>query len=233
MSKDLLQMIVQGIFRKKKRNGMIFLVLLISFALAIVAPSLNASINKTMASFRLETYGSWYYAILSGREGEEEWLREQDWADTVGVANNYGTISTVSGQIGFGTLDSDMVKVGNLRLDDGHWAATDSEIVMEADALSALGYDYTLGQEITLFVSVPCGESFVIVSRTYTLCGLLHEYTDIWSLSQNKDRRLLVSAVVTANSAEQVLAEAQQKAQTLSDVQTEDICAVPQYFVSV
>lgn len=102
---------------------------------------------------------------------------------------------------------------------------------MEADVLNALGYDYTLGQEVTLSIGVPYNDQTIPVERTYVLCGILHEYSNLWVLNWNKDNHLLVSAVVTESAAESVLNSARECITTPSDRLLVD--SVPQYFLEV
>lgn len=227
MFRNILSLAVQGTLRKRRSSILLFSVLLTSFSFAVAALSLVGSISKTNAEFRLNTYGEWYCAIPSGMEADEAWLNGQPWAGTVGRADNYGTIRTDVGQAGFGTLDDDLVRIGRIRLDQGRFPAADDEIAMEADVLSALGYEYKLGQEIRLLVDVPCQDQFVTVERRYTLCGILHEYSGLWVLNRNSDHRLLVSAVVTRAAAESVRSAA-------ADSMTEPPAApIAQYFLTV
>lgn len=231
MFRNILPLAFQGIFRKKRSSILIFSVLLISFSSAIVALSLVGSISKTNAEFRLNTYGEWYCGIPSGMEEDARWLESQPWAKAIGRAGNYGTINTAAGQAGFGTLDHSLVNIGRIKLDEGTFPTSDGEIAMEADVLSALGYDYQLGQEITLRIDVPYQDQLIPVERSYTLCGVIHEYSNLWVLNRNSDHRLLVSAVVTEAAAEAVL-EAAREWITGSE-NRELVTFIPQYFLAV
>jgi len=108
----------------------------------IVAISLVGSINKTNAEFRRDTYGEWYFAIPSGIERDAAWLEKQTYIEKIGVAGNYGTINTMAGKAAFGTIDSNLIDIGRIKLDMGSFPVTDDEIAMEADILNALGYNY-------------------------------------------------------------------------------------------
>lgn len=223
MDIEWISMLLEGLLRRRKSCGLVFAILLISFAGALAFPISMESILKTNEALRLHYYSSWYFALLSGQPEDAEWLQQQDWIETVGNANCYGVISAGSEQIGFGTLDEPLIESAGLRLSQGRWPENADEIVMEADSLSALGYDYTLGQPVTVQIRVDCGESSVPVQRTFTLCGVLEEYSSLWQLSQNSDGRRLVSAVTTPETAEKVLSQAQ----------SEGVAATPQYFLWV
>lgn len=223
---------IEGSLRRRKSSLLVFLVLLITFSFAIVSLALVGSISQTNAQFRLNTYGQWYFAIPSGEDSDAPWLRKQDWITNMGTSRNYGTMQFSSGQqAGFGTLDTEFQSVGRLALDAGSFPEKDNEIAMEADVLNALDYDYTLGQEITLTIHVPYKDQTIPVERTYVLCGVLHEYSNLWVLNRNKDNRLLVSAVVTESAAESVLSAARERITTPSNRLL--VTSVPQYFLEV
>ena len=231
MFRNILPLAFQGTLRKKRSSILIFSVLLISFSFAIVALSLVGSIGKTNAEFRLNTYGEWYCGIPSGMEEDAQWLEKQQWVREIGRAGNYGTIHTVAGQAGFGTLDHSLVNIGRIRLEEGTFPTSDDEIAMEADVLSALGYAYELGQEITLVIDVPYQDQLIPVERSYILCGILHEYSNLWVLNRNADHRLLVSAVVTEAAAEAVLGAARE---CISNPENRElVIPIPQYFLTV
>ena len=65
MHKQLLELTIQGIKRKKKTSLLIFLILLISFSFAISALSITESINVSNTDYRLDTYGAWAAAIFT------------------------------------------------------------------------------------------------------------------------------------------------------------------------
>lgn len=231
MFRNILSLAFQGTLRKKRSSILIFSVLLISFSFAIVALSLVGSISKTNAEFRLNTYGEWYCAIPSGMEEDAQWLENQQWAKEIGKAGNYGTINTDVGQTGFGTLDNSLIGIGRIKLDDGFFPTSDDEIAMEADTLGALGYDYELGQEISLLIDIPYKDQLITIERSYTLCGVIHEYSNLWVLNRNTDNRLLVSAVVTEAAAEEALEAARECITTPENRKL--VIPIPQYFLAV
>lgn len=228
---SIFHLAVEGTLRKRKSSLLVFLVLLITFSFAIVSLSLVGSISQTNAQFRLNTYGQWYFAIPSGKNEDAAWLRGQKWITNLGTSQNYGALQLPSGQAGFGTLDTALRELGRLSLDSGSFPEQNNEIALEADVLNALGYDYTLGQEITLSIDVPYKDQTIPIERTYVLCGILHEYSNLWLLNRNKDNRLLVSAVVTESAGESVLNAARECITTPSNRLLVD--SVPQYFLEV
>jgi hypothetical protein len=208
MNSTLFPLALQGLLRKRKSSILIFLVLLFSFSFGILSLSLVGSIVKTNEEFRKDTYGGWYYAIPDGLSQDESYLSSQSWVEAYGSMVCYGSIYSESTLNGLGTVEESMISVGRLTLDQGNWPSAEGEIALEADTLSALGYDYTLGQEVTLSVSLPCGEENVEVPYTFRLTGVVHEFSDLWAQDQSGEI-LPVSAIVTQDTAEQILSQGQ------------------------
>ncbi len=234
MDSNILTLAMQGIRRKKKSSILIFIVLLLSFAFAIASVSLVSSISKTNAEFRLNTFGEWYYAIPAGTQEDAVRLENQAWAETVGVSHSYGIVWTETGSVGFGTIDDAFKEVGRLKLDAGRWPEADNEIVLEADTLGILGYDYTIGQEIEIPIQIFCGETPIVNRYTFTLCGIVSEYTDLWVLNYNSNGYLLNGAIVTKEGAENVREQAgSMLLQESIDAGVELDAPIPQYFISV
>lgn len=223
----------QRLSRNRKNSLFIFLILLLSFSCAIVSVSVIGSISKTNAEYLLDTYGEWYLALPYGYESDAEWISQREWADAVGVSENFGTIGAANKSAGIGTADETLKDIGRIYLNEGAFPVSDSEIAMEADLLSALGYDYTLGQDISFTVMIPLeGNSIPLtVKKTYTLCGVIQEYSDLWYLSHNENSIPLNSAVITDGAAAELIADAKKMLLTGSEITVRQ--PIPQYFVSV
>lgn len=57
MFKSLFSLAVQGTLRKRRSSILVFTVLLLSFAFAIVTLSLTTSISQTNENYRLDIFG--------------------------------------------------------------------------------------------------------------------------------------------------------------------------------
>ena len=69
------------------------------------------------------------------------------------------------------------------------------------------------------------------MEQSYILCGVIHEYSNLWVLNRNTDNRLLVSAVVTEAAAEAVLEAARE---WIAEPENRALVAsIPQYFLTV
>lgn len=239
--RDILNLAYLRIVRNRKNSLLFFMVLLLSFASAIVSVSVIGSISNTNAQCRVNTYGAWYLGIPCGAESDKEWLSNRDWVDGIGTAQSVGTIPSSSVKtLGIGTIDEELLDIGRIRLDKGTFPSNESEIAMEEDTLNILGYDCTLGQEITVSVSIPLVNGTadlksLSVEKTYTLCGIIHEYSDLWYLTQNKNKMTLNSAFVTDTAASELISEAEEMLEAMH-TESEVISVrqpIPQYFISV
>lgn len=213
MNEELFGLSMQSLRRKKRSSLLLFLVLFLSFAFAMISLDVTESMQKTNDEYLRDTYGIWYAAIPGGDGSDEEWLYGREWLSRLGVCKSFGEIdaNTTSGR-GIGTMDDTFVEIGRIGFQDGRFPSSVGEIAIEADLLSALGYDYTLGQELRFTVSVPVGGYAgedgalpvsipVSAERTYTLVGVLREYSDLWTHSGNQP---LPSAVITPEAAEEL-----------------------------
>lgn len=213
MTNYLFSLSLQGILKRRKSSGISFLILLISFSFMIVVLSIVGSISKTNTEYRLNTYGEWSVAVLPAN-GYEAWVEERIPTQTMGKANYYGAIRTSAGTSAIGTVDEQFLEVGRISFEQGRFPETDSEIALEADTLSALGYDYTIGQEVTLTIEVPLTEEpqgpedTGSVVKTFTLCGVIREFGNLWAIHGQTEQQLPVNSFVSQAAAEAILEEA-------------------------
>ena len=229
---NILKLTYQRIKHNRINSLFVLLVLLLSFSCAIVSVSVIGSIGKTNAEYLLDTYGEWYFAVPYGYKNDAKWLSQREWINDTGISENVGTIEATNKIAGIGTIDETLIDIGRINLDQGVFPSSDSEIAMEADLLSALGYDYTLGQEIFVTVMIPLEDDpffSLAVEKTYTLCGVIHEYSDLWYLSSNVCSIPLNSAVISHNAADELISDAKKK--LLGEMRVRQ--PIPQYFVSV
>lgn len=111
-------------------------------------------------------------------------------------------------------------------MQDGEFPQHDSEIALEASALSKLGKNYTIGQEIdfTVLFDAESEESVegikIPVECTFTLCGVLREYSSLWQLSENKLSKPICGALVTNTAGENLRTKAIETAAQMNEQST-------------
>lgn len=202
MEKNLLHLVIERLKSRKKYSILMLLILFFSFSFLVISLTVNESLEKTNQEYLYDTYGTWDAVILEGERTDAEILSSIEDIDVLGTSILYGRLKDGSG---IGTLDNLLIKMGRISLQTGRFPKHSGEIAMEADCLSALGYSYELGQEIILEIQIPAKniqkpeneeESFqpqyVTIEETFTLCGVIKEYADLW----RSNNHTLVSAVV-------------------------------------
>ena len=212
MNHDLWPLARQGIFRRRRSSLLLFLVLLLSFAFAVMMLSVMGSMNRTNSEYLKNTYGAWYGAIPDGKDSDRAFLEQRDWLDRLGESVNYGQVRGTTLVSGVGSVDETFLELGRIRLDEGRLPEQPGEIAMEADLLVALGYEPAVGQTVSVPMIIPQAEdptSFLLVVRDFVLTGVLHEYAHLWILENNVQNRLLNSALILPEDGEAILAEAQ------------------------
>ena len=212
MNRQLLLLVCQGIFRRRRSSLLLFLVLLLSFAFAVMMLSVMGSMNRTNIEYLKNTYGAWYGAIPDGKAEDRAFLERRDWLDRLGESVNYGQVRGTTPVSGVGSVDETFLELGRIRLDEGRLPEQPGEIAMEADLLVALGYEPAVRQTVSVPMMIPQAEdptSFLLVVRDFVLTGVLHEYAHLWILENNVQNRLLNSALILPEDGEAILAEAQ------------------------
>ncbi|MCD8107585.1 MAG: ABC transporter permease [Oscillospiraceae bacterium] len=195
MFKTIFGLAFQGTKRRKRQSLLIFFVLLITFAFAVMLLSYTNSIAATNQEYRFSIYGSWYGSIAYGQDGDAAYLESTGWAESVGESVNYGT---VSGR-GIGTVDEAFVGMG-ISLEEGTLPKNSGEVAVEVSVLNSLGYDYTIGDTITLPITISDDET---VYRNFTLVGVISTYTTLWDYSET-----LNSVIITEEDAEAIFGDA-------------------------
>ena len=228
MKKELFKLALHGLKGKKRSSLLTVIILTISFAAVLVTLCITGSIIKTNAEYRLNTYGAWYGAIPYGIEGDAEFLSTVNGIGEIGAATVYGQAVSKSGAAvtSVGSADGNLLKIGRIELQDGEFPQHDSEIALEASALSKLGKNYTIGQEIsfTVLFDAESEESVegikIPVECTFTLCGVLREYSSLWQLSENKLSKPICGALVTNTAGENLRTKAIETAAQLNEQST-------------
>lgn len=221
----ILSIAFQGIKNRKRQTFLTIFILTISLAFAIVMMSYSSSIVTTNKENRLDTYGSWYGAIPDVQDGDLEYLESEEWFDSLGISVSYASL----GNAYVGTADESFVEIGRISMRSGHLPENSTEIAMEADLLDYLGYDYTLGQTISVYLVFFDSSHFtddvddiiadssepIIIQTSFTLCGVIDEYTNLWDTS-NYYSPSLNSAIISEQAAVSLYSDALQRAEELN-----------------
>ena len=93
-----------------------------------------------------------------------------------------------------GSMTDDFMKQGRIRLAEGRMPETSDEITMDWNTLLKIGYEGELGQKVTInyYENDNINSDKGRLSATFTLVGILNNYTNIW-----QDGKNIPGAIVT------------------------------------
>ena len=93
-----------------------------------------------------------------------------------------------------GSMTDDFMKQGRIRLAEGRMPEASDEITMDWNTLLKLGYEGELGQKVTInyYENDNINSDKGRLSATFTLVGILNNYTNIW-----QDGKNIPGAIVT------------------------------------
>ena len=150
MHNYLLDIAQNGLKGKKRSSIYLFLACFLSVTFAVLNVSITGSLNRTREEQRYAMYGEWNVAVYS-QEPLTAALQDKR-IQSYGTAQVYGELldDGETALTGIGTLDESLGRLGRLEVESGRFPTKDNEIAVEADVLSDLGYDYELGQTLTL-----------------------------------------------------------------------------------
>ena len=191
--------------RKKEIRFMKIISGLMCFFLALVL-LFQDNMNRYQMEMNYHSYGEWLIREpISG--GGEGLCGDNPYLETCGEILTGGTIYKTEGENepkdleidaaddsriterSIGTLDTEIIKNGKLKLYEGRFPEKSDEITMELNTLQALGYNYDLGQKISFYlpeaeaalVAATRDEKILLHQVTFTLVGTLKVYTSVWN----------------------------------------------------
>lgn len=256
MFKSLFPLAVQGTLRKKRISILVFTVLLLSFAFAIVTLSLTQSISETNTQYRLDTFGEWYLAVPNGKEEDAAWLAEQEWADKLGSACSYGTIyGNIYGN--YGTVDDSYLEIARASLAEGRLPEAEGEVAVERRVLEKLkehfGGDFVLGSTVSFpfginvsasndpslwlqwiengWISSKSDAIGVTLGGNFVLVGIFEDFSGLWSYSNNKGEQQPVCMIMTEETAQNCLNAVNKKLKEFYPGMVAE--PTPQYYITV
>ena len=215
MGAKLFPLAWQGIRRRRRSSILLFLVLTLSFPVAVMMLSVMGSMDRTNEEYLRNTYGAWFGAIPDGRDEDRSFLERRDWLSQLGESVSYAQVKVSNPISGAGTVDETFLELGRIRLRSGRLPEQPGEIAMEEDLLTALGYSAELGQTVSVPLTIPLADApdeWIRVDRSFTLTGVLNEYAHLWILEPNAQGRLLNSAIFLPEDGASIMEEAQARA---------------------
>lgn len=184
MNANLRRLTRKGLLRRKKSSFAMLSVCTLSFLFVLSVLILQSSLTETELQQRARSYGAWEAAVFTDDTQIENAVMQQPMVERSGkieVRASY-PIGNLDGNGTIGAIDQQAIEVGNLELTEGHFPKEKNEIVIEMSALTKMGYDYTLGQKISVCLNYqdPISKEKKSDPREFILSGILKDYSMYW-----------------------------------------------------
>lgn len=191
---------------QKKYSLLILGITILTCALMQMGFQMSAGIQNTFLENRKEIYGEWGRILTELDPQTEAVINENPFIEQKGKIDIYGVLGgdyTENKQSNIGTIDETAWDLGRLELTEGRLPRNADEIAMEYSTLVALGYEDSLGKEITLSIlpSLEFKSEEKASEHVYTLCGIIKDYQVNWEISA---RHRLPTGIVTSNGAKRI-----------------------------
>lgn len=195
---------------QKKYSLFLLVIMVLTCMLMQTGFQMSYGIQNTYLEIRKDTYGEWERFLSEVDSKTESSVNENPFIEDKGSIKIYGVLGgdyTENKQCNIGSLDKGAWDLGRLTLEEGRLPETEHEIAMERSTLVSLGYEDSLGEEITLrilsSVNFKSREAAEAESSdyVYTLCGIIKDYQVNWELS---GRHRLPTGIVTAEGGKRI-----------------------------
>ena len=156
----------------------------LSFFFVLSILILQSSLTETELRQRERAYGAWEVAVFTDDAQTENAVVQQPMVERSGKIEVRATypIGNMEGNGTIGAMDSQAAEIGKLELAEGHLPKRRNEIAVEMSTLTKMGYDYTLGQKISVCLNYqdPISKEEKSEQRVFILSGILKDYSMYW-----------------------------------------------------
>ena len=206
MNRIELNLSLKRIKNQKRYSLLILFITILACILIQIGFQMSSGIQNTFLENRKDIYGEWDRILLQLDSQSETMINENPFIEQKGKIEIYGILGgeyTENKQANIGTIDETAWKIGRMKLIDGRLPRNENEIAMEYSMLSALGYEDSLGKEISFNVipSVDIGNEYTSSEYTYTLCGIIKDYQINW---ETCSRNRLPTGIVTPKGGRRI-----------------------------
>lgn len=184
MNANLRRLTRKGLLRRKKSSLAMLAVCTLSFFFVLSILILQSSLTETELRQRERAYGAWEAAVFTDDAQTENAVVQQPMVERSGKIEVRATypIGNMEGNGTIGAMDSQAAEIGKLELAEGHLPKRRNEIAVEMSTLTKMGYDYTLGQKISVCLNYqdPISKEEKSEQRVFILSGILKDYSMYW-----------------------------------------------------
>lgn len=197
---------LQWMKRQKKYCLMVVWVAILACMLMQTGFLITDGISSAVMNQRKNIYGEWEYGLVNMDADSQTLIEDHPFIESKGKIRIYGVLAGSymdNKQANIGTMDQTAWNIGHLQMLKGHLPENEQEIAMESGMLTALGYQGTPGEKITLNIVTTTAYQNDMVGKayTYTLCGVIKDYQVNWDIC---NRNRFPTGIVTKAGAERI-----------------------------
>lgn len=197
---------LQWMKRQKKYCLMVVCTAVLACMLIQTGFLITDGISSAVMNRRKNIYGEWEYGLVNMDAGSHTLIEDHPFIESKGKIQIYGVLVGSymdNKQANIGTMDQTAWNLGHLQMLKGHLPENEQEIAMESGMLTALGYQGTPGEKITLNIVTTTAYQNDMVGKayTYTLCGVIKDYQVNWDIC---NRNRFPTGIVTEEGAERI-----------------------------
>lgn len=182
-------MIITSIRRRKKEISRVSIIAFLAAFFVMATLLFQNNVDSYQQQENKLNYGEWFLSETTDGRDSSKSLSDNVYFDQCGIVQNGPSIGGDTKYL-LGTADDTTINMGHIRLREGHMPVNDNEIVMQLNLMASLGIGSNLGETIKLSYMDSDGNT---ITKDFTLCGILVNYTDNWVNGSNMPAALVSS----------------------------------------
>lgn len=204
MNSELIALTFNGLRRRWREVARVIAVVMISFMFVTGVLLYSGNMKKWQTAINKQHFGNWFVMFYnSTNKSENDVIKNHPYLEQAVTAvtvrsieplsvDSDNTIEAISAtdKIMVGTMSDEFIKMGSITMEQGHMPEMDNEVAADRNTLIELGQGMNIGDILT------------IDDTTYTLCGIINSYTNVW---QSGNR--LPGVIVTDTQADVIADE--------------------------
>lgn len=204
MNSELIALTFKGLRRRWREAARVIAVVMISFMFVTGVLIYSGNMKLWQTAVNKQHFGGWFVMFYnSTNKSENDVIKNHPYLEQAVTAvtvrsieplsvDSDNTIETISAtdKIMVGTMSDKFIKMGSITMEQGHMPEADNEVAVDRNTLIELGQGMNIGDILT------------IDDTTYTLCGIINSYTNVW---QSGNR--LPDVIVTDTQADVIADE--------------------------
>ncbi len=204
MNSELIALTFKGLRRRWREVARVIAVVMISFMFVTGVLIYSGNMKLWQTAVNKQHFGDWFVMFYnSTNKSENDVIKNHPYLEQAVTAvtvrsieplsvDSDNTIETISAtdKIMVGTMSDKFIKMGSITMEQGHMPEADNEVAVDRNTLIELGQGMNIGDILT------------IDDTTYTLCGIINSYTNVW---QSGNR--LPGVIVTDTQADVIADE--------------------------